>query len=547
LPTKSKSQLLTENAVLWGRLGELEVKLARLPTNGSAPPEGGSVTGQTISDALQASEMRYRRLFETAKDGILLLDANTGEIADVNPFLQDLLGYARSELLGKALWELGPFRDIVASQAAFRQLQSQEYIRYENLPLETKDGQRKQVEFVSNVYLVEGRKVIQCNVRDITARKQAEEDVRQANAELLTLVAELQKRDREMQLLNRMNDLLQACTTQAEAYQVVSLVAGELFAGQSGCLAILHTWDQYLETVARWGDTAQMEPVFALEDCWAMRRGLPHAVVEPSAGLLCRHFVQPPESGYLCVPLLVQGDTLGVLCLLDLPQGDVIPATLQQLAVTVGEAIKLSLSNLKLREKLREQAVHDPLTGLFNRRHLEDGLVRELHRAQRGNSALCLVMLDLDHFKQFNDSFGHNAGDALLRGLAQLLREHLRDSDIVCRYGGEEFVLVLPDSSLQDTLDRMEQIRVLVKELQPKHGDQVLGPVSISAGVVEARQYNFESSEILRAADEAMYAAKRAGRDRVVVDPGARLKDSKSDRGMVARLAPPWPGIVDEE
>jgi PAS domain S-box-containing protein len=126
---------------------------------------------QQIEIALLSSEMRYRRLFETAKDSILLLDADTGQIVDANPFLQELLGYSFTELLGKTLWEIGPFKDISASQSAFRLLQNQEYVRYENLPLETRDGQRRQVEFVSNVYLVDGRRVIQCNIRDITARK----------------------------------------------------------------------------------------------------------------------------------------------------------------------------------------------------------------------------------------------------------------------------------------------------------------------------------------------------------------------------------------
>ena len=122
-------------------------------------------------EKLKASEVRYRRLFETAKDGILLLDANTGRITDVNPFLQDMLGYSHADLIGKALWEIGPVKDIAASQEAMRELQKVEYVRYEDLPLETKGGKHIQVEFVSNVYLVNGWRVIQCNVRDITTRK----------------------------------------------------------------------------------------------------------------------------------------------------------------------------------------------------------------------------------------------------------------------------------------------------------------------------------------------------------------------------------------
>ena len=130
------------------------------------------------------SETRYRRLFETAKDGILILDGDTGRITDVNPFLQDMLGYSKTELVGKALWEIGPVRDIAASQEAMRHLQNNEYIRYEDLPLETKTGERKQVEFVSNVYMVNGWRVIQCNIRDITAHKRAEVRVQTANDEL---------------------------------------------------------------------------------------------------------------------------------------------------------------------------------------------------------------------------------------------------------------------------------------------------------------------------------------------------------------------------
>ena len=125
--------------------------------------------------AVLASEIRSRRLFEAAQDGILILDADTGQIDDVNPFLTNLLGYSREQLLGNRLWEIGPFKDISASKAGFRELQHEAYVRYEDLPLETSDGRSINVEFVSNVHLVEGRKVIQCNIRDITKRKRTEE------------------------------------------------------------------------------------------------------------------------------------------------------------------------------------------------------------------------------------------------------------------------------------------------------------------------------------------------------------------------------------
>ena len=466
---------------------------------------------------LEASELRYRRLFETAKDGILLLDADTGRITDVNPFLQDMLGYSHTELIGRALWEIGPVKDIAASQDAMHQLQKMEYVRYENLPLETKAGQHIQVEFVSNVYLVNGWRVIQCNIRDITARKQAESGMRTANDELVASVAELQSRDEEMKSLIRLNELLQSCTTQAEAYQVVAHVAVELFAGQSGCLAILFPPDQHLETVARWGSETPLKSSFSLEDCWALRRGKLHEVSDPRTDLLCHHFVHEAQAGYLCVPLTGQSGTIGLLCLTGASRKSMSSVTRQQLAVTVGETIKLSLYNLKLREDLREQVIHDPLTGLCNRRYLDESLSRELHRAQRGKSPLSIVMLDLDHFKPFNDTFGHDAGDALLRELAQVIQNKLRKSDICCRYGGDEFVLVLPDSSLADTQQRVEQICVAVKEKQIRNGGPPLDAITISAGVVGLPEHGSTAAELLQAADNAMYAAKQAGRNRIVV------------------------------
>ena len=202
MPTRTKSHLMAENATLRARLAGMEKKLANLSSGkGGELAESDIAEHNRVQEALTISEIRYRRLFETAKDGILILDANTGRITDANPFLQNLLGYSHGELLGKRLWEIGPFRDIAASQDAFRKLQRKRYIRYENLPLETKERRRRHVEFVSNVYRENGSKVIQCNIRDITARHQAEEALANASKELERRVEE---RTAELVTANRL-------------------------------------------------------------------------------------------------------------------------------------------------------------------------------------------------------------------------------------------------------------------------------------------------------------------------------------------------------
>jgi diguanylate cyclase (GGDEF)-like protein/PAS domain S-box-containing protein len=517
MSNKTVSQRTIKKTSLPVHLTELKTRSQKQWPGEEKPAKNDMVERIPAEEALRDSEIRYRRLFETAKDGILLLDATSGQITDVNPFLIQLLGYSFEELLGKKLWEIGPFKDVLTSQAAFRELQRKKYIRYDELPLETKQGKRVEVEFVSNLYKVNDEMVIQCNIRDISDRVRTKDSLHKANEELSALVLELQRHDIEMRLINRMNDLLQACKIKDEAYQVIELIAGELFPGQSGGLAVLHPSGKYLETFARWGKEPLLESIFSLEDCWAMRRGQPHEVADVQAGVLCHHFVRPPKTGYLCLPLVVQGETLG-LFYIDTPaeMNHEHAASWKQMVVTVGEGIKLSLSNLNLREIMRDQATHDPLTGLFNRRYLDDTLPREINHARRQKARICLAMLDIDHFKHFNDTFGHEAGDLVLRELGRVLQENVRKSDIVCRYGGEEFVLVLLDSTLEASRKHIERIRSHVKELQVRYGDQLLNSMSLSVGLVEANEHEIMADDLLRAADEAMYAAKRAGRDRIV-------------------------------
>jgi len=487
------------------------------PTLGAPAPRRNGVAGRSPAAPEPGSaERRYRRLFETSRDGVLVLDADTARITDVNPFLEDLLGYSHDELIGRELWEIVAVRDVQAGREAAGRLQRDGGTHREELPLETRSKQRRQVELVSNVFSADGARVIQCNVRDVTKRRLAEERLRASMESLAAQVADMRQRDLDMSRLNQMNDLLHSCATHEEAYEVITKAAEALFAGQRGFLALLDSGDRRVETVAQWGEAIGTVAGFALSDCWALRRGQVHEVVEVGDGLVCPHFADPPATGSLCVPLTVQGLTLGLLCLTARPGAALREPMKRLLAVSMGESIKLSLSNLRLRERLREEATLDSLTGLWNRRYLDEMLAREIHRARRLRTPLCVAMLDLDHFKEFNDAFGHEAGDAVLRELGQVLRTSIRKSDIACRYGGEEFVLVFPDSPLSGARQRAEQILRFVGEIEIPLEGRGVQRVTASAGVAQADEQDSTPGNLLRAADEALYAAKAAGRNRVV-------------------------------
>ena len=497
----------------------------RIPTNSAAraraqknaSTENNSGEQALNENALKASEIRYRRLFETAQVGILIVDAGTGQIEDANPFMEIKFGYRQSEMVGKSLWEIGLVKDQFAYQAMYQDLKKNGFVRYDDLPLLTKKGLLKYVEFICNIYAVDNQTLIQCNIRDISLHKETEAKAESAHNELVVSMAKLQRNEQELHLIYQMNDLLQSCNSQADAYQVIQWYVSELFNGTNGCLAILRPQEKYLDVVASWGNASFVEPVFSLDDCWALRLGHIHVVKEPKVELVCKHFTQPIQTNYLCVPLVVQGETLGLL-FLTCPN-DTQFQRQQHLVEIVGDAIKLSLSNIKLREKLREQALTDQLTGLGNRYYLEDNLSRELARMLRRETSVCVAMLDIDHFKDFNDTYGHDAGDMVLRKFGAVLREHLRESDIKCRYGGEEFVVVLIDTSLAEVCQRLDNIREIVKKIEIQNGEDTIGGVTLSIGIVEAHEYDWTTKRLLRAADEALYAAKRAGRDQIAVYP----------------------------
>gem|GEM_PF-2510005 len=353
-------------------------------------------------------------------------------------------------------------------------------------------------------------------LRDITDRKKSDEQLKVALLESEALA-------RESKELSELGDSLQSCQTVEEAYRMSENALPGILRHRPGALCILNSSRDLVESVATWNGCSTTETVFRPDDCWGLRRGKQYGGI--SSLLPCSHVDESCGLNYLCIPLSAQGETLGLLYVEDkisllgyAPHA----VELERVAVVrkanaVAERISLALANLKLREMLRNQSIRDPLTGLYNRRYLEESLNRELHRAHRAGRNISLVMLDLDHFKHFNDTFGHQVGDILLKEVAGVIKGRVRAGDLACRYGGEEFSLIIAEVDAEGTHKCAESIRDAIKHLSLHNRGQTLGTITISAGIATYPAHCDDSEGLIRAADEALYRAKKAGRDRIVI------------------------------
>ncbi len=341
-------------------------------------------------------------------------------------------------------------------------------------------------------------------------------ELEQANLELRTI-------NSEVMLLGKMSSQLQACFTEKDAQATIAEFMRQLFPQQSGAIYRICGEINLVELLVKWGDNPPIELVFNPHDCWSLRSGRSHLFDRQHNDLPCQHYHSNCTEQSLCIPLMAQGETFGLLYLTANSSSNKLTAAKQKLALAVAEHTGLALANLKLRETLRLQSIRDALTGLYNRRYLEEYLVTEIHRCKRSGKSLAVVMIDIDHFKKFNDTFGHKTGDMVLQELGKFLQNNVRSSDVVCRYGGEELTLILSEVSLEETQKIAEKIRLGVKQLNLKSHHQSVGSITISLGVAIFPQDGWTSARLLEAADQALYRAKREGRDRVSVAEQSRV------------------------
>jgi diguanylate cyclase (GGDEF)-like protein/PAS domain S-box-containing protein len=469
--------------------------------------------------ALRESEQRYALALEAASDGMWFHDL----LADKITFSQhwkEMLGYSPEEMQNsvetvmKLIHPADITRYKVALQAHFE--------RATPLALEVrlrpKEGEYRWFNLRGQAVWDEHGIALHMAgaATDATARKEAESEAKRLNERLNISVSELQQQADELSRLREMADLIQSCTTLEEAYRIIGNFAQRLFSASSGAAFMINQSRNLVEATTVWGNMTAEEQVFQPEDCWALRRTKPNLVDTLHSTLKCAHVKGEPPGGYLCLPLTAQGETFGTLHLRDAGnKGAQRLSNRSNLIELFAEQVALTLGNLKLRETLRSQSIRDPLTGLFNRRYLEETLAREERRAARANTPIGIIVFDVDHFKRLNDTHGHDAGDAVLRALGGLLQTHVREGDIACRYGGEEFVIALPGASIAIVCERAEALRIATEKLSSAVSGRTIEKVTISLGAAAYPDHGATWQDVIQAADKALYRAKQSGRNKV--------------------------------
>jgi len=363
---------------------------------------------------------------------------------------------------------------------------------------------------------------------DVSEQARASEAQRQYGESLNQLVKELELRTIQTSLLNEMGSLLACSAEVQEACDVFACAAQRLFPDSpAGGLYLYRSSRDLIEAAVRWGCGDVLAPTFPPDACWSLRRGQAHWSGDSGNDIACQHLTNGSTVDSLCVPMVAQGNTIGLLHLEFASKGGnahpfptkSLRDSRQRLAVSAASNLALSLASLQLRETLREQSIRDPLTRLFNRRFLEESFERELQLAGRKRQPIAVLFLDLDHFKRFNDTFGHDAGDMVLQALADLFRNFFRASDICCRYGGEEFAIILPESTSSEAVIRADALRSEVKGMRLRYKKQPLGQLTVSAGVAAFPEHGATAEDLLKIADQCLYESKARGRDVVTVAP----------------------------
>lgn len=480
-----------------------------------------SIANNEIHQSLLASEsdaQTLKNILDHAPIGMSILSLD-GKILQANHALLHTLGYTSAELKNLSS------EDIIFSDDLDKDITIKNHL-LSGKPIPTQIEKRYVHKNGSLIWVNTNTSLTRnslgeplhfiIQIEDISKKKRTEALLEELHQKTDANLAELKQRDVDMGYINKMSDLLHVCQNFNEAIPIISNTVQNIFPALSGGFIVYDASDLNMKTILQWGAHPILKPVFNLDDCWALRSSSINIVNDIKIDLICYHFESPPQGACMCLPLISHVGLIGMLFLNAAPDNKITDNQIQ-LAITVSEIIKLFLANIQLRTNLHEQSIRDTLTGLFNRRYLDELLPIEMHHVIHEQLPLCVAMIDIDHFKIFNDTYGHDAGDAVLKHLGALIKKSFRRGDIPFRFGGEEFVAILINSELSGALPRLQIFCDKVKSTRLPFKDLLLPQITVSIGVAEAPIHGTTAKEILRAADEALYAAKNGGRDRIEV------------------------------
>ncbi|NCO86247.1 MAG: diguanylate cyclase [Rhodobacterales bacterium] len=349
---------------------------------------------------------------------------------------------------------------------------------------------------------------------------QAKVDAEAAEARAHAVLAQERARQHEEKLLSQLDEWLQSCKSLGELFTIVATFMAKLLPDSKGELYIYSNSRDVLDGMCNW-NTVDLHDTIAPDSCWALRRGRSYEFDSEGLCFVCDHVAAHqhtvPVNEYICVPIIAHGDTVGLLHV-RFVAGHESAARIgnsSQFAIRCGEHISMAIANVKLRDELHDQSIRDPLTGLYNRRYFMDAIRREIAIAARRDASFGLISFDADKFKTFNDNHGHDAGDMVLRAISETVRDVMSKGEVACRMGGEEFAVLVPGASQDETMALAEKLREAVSLTQVRYGDGTLPRVTISAGVASFPRHGSHPQQLLKRADEALYLAKDGGRDRV--------------------------------
>ena len=354
-------------------------------------------------------------------------------------------------------------------------------------------------------------------IRDAIRRQRGARHTAHINDRLARTVTELNEKARESELMNSARNELQLCVNIQEVYDTATRSFSRLLPGTTGALCILENSRLHVEVVSAWGEVP-LENSSLADSCCALRSGQPRWRQPESSEIHCKHFATTPPDRYMCRPIVAHGNAIGFLyiqCTADeeIERVNRLMDSIRQLV----QIAALAIATINLQAKLENQSIRDALTGLYNRHFMQMSMEREMARAIRRRQIMAVLMLDVDHFKKFNDTNGHGAGDIALAAVAGVINNSIRAEDIACRYGGEEFTVILPDTTVEGAIDRAEAILQGVSALIVPSGKEVFSGFTVSIGMAFYPGDGNSAELLLQRADAALYRAKNQGRNQVTL------------------------------